>query len=179
MRTTATTALGMLLVASVAVSSAAAQPSAVAPNVILTPREQALLARGEISGDRHVLGVVGAVIPGLGLGHLIQQRWKERGWIFTLGEFAAFGLVAAAAAESDLDPNVVGAMAIVGWGGLLGLRVWEVTDAVTGPKRHNRRVRELRTRAGIGGGAASVELFVTPLALGSRSGTIAGVALYF
>ncbi len=78
------------------------------------------------------------MIPGIGLGHLIQRRWRERGWIFTLGELAAFGLMTAAAGESDLDQDLVSAMAIVGWGSYLGLRVWEVADSVTGPTRHNR-----------------------------------------
>lgn len=162
-------------------STAAAQPGAsVAPaSSSLSPREQELVARGEISGDRHVVGVVVSVIPGLGLGHVVQQRWRERGWIFTLGEFAAFGFIAAAASESDLDPNLVGAMAIVGWGGFLGLRVWEVADAVSGPNRHNRRVRELRARAGTRGSAARVNLFVMPFGPGYRSGTVAGLTWHF
>lgn len=172
MRVIAMTALAPLLAVSGAATSAAAQPSAVTPFVRLTPREEALLAKGEMSGDRHVLGVVGAVVPGLGVGHLIQGRWKERGWIFTLGEFAAFGFIAAASSESDLDTNVVGAMAIVGWGGFLGLRVWEVVDAVTGPRRHNRKVRELRART-------RFAPYVAPLASDSRSGATAGVTFRF
>lgn len=133
----------------------AATPTTVRPAVIgpgagapvpveLTPQER---ARGEISGDRRVIGVVVSVLPGFGLGHVVQGRWRERGWIFTVGEVVAFGFIAAAAVESDLAAPLVGVMAVVGWGGYLGLRVWEVTDAVTGPPRHNRRVRALRARA--------------------------------
>jgi hypothetical protein len=147
--------------------------------VHLTPHEQALLARGEISGDRHVLGVVVSVIPGLGLGHVVQRRWKERGWIFTLGEFAAFGLIAVSSSESDLNLDLTAAMAIVGWGGFLGLRVWEVTDAVRGPGIHNRRVREVRFRTSRSTIADRVDIFVAPLVLGARPGTIAGVTLRF
>ncbi len=180
-RTTVLTALATLIAASSTVRSAAAQPSAAAApaSVTLTPYEQALLARGEISGDRHVIGVVVSVIPGLGLGHLVQQRWKERGWIFTLGEFAAFGFIAAAAAESDLDANVVGAFAVIGWGGFLGLRVWEVSDAVRGPNRHNRRVRELRARARSAHAGARLDLFVVPTGLTAAPGTVVGLSLRF
>lgn len=170
----------MLTAVGSSVSPAAAQPGAAVPPAVadFSPRERKLLARGEISGDRHVIGVVVSVIPGLGLGHVVQQRWKERGWIFTLGEFAAFGFIAAAASESDLDPNVVGALAIVGWGGFLGLRVWEVADAVSGPTRHNRKVRALRARAGSRSGA-HVDLFVLPVRLGTHAGTVAGVTVRF
>ena len=130
--------------------SARAQPSNDAHLVPppLTRRELALLERGPISGTRHVAGAAISVMPGLGLGHIVQGRWKERGWISTLGELVACGFIAVAASESDLDTNVVGALAITGWGGLIGLRVWEVQDAVSGPKRHNRKVRELRARLG-------------------------------
>ncbi|MBE7454631.1 MAG: hypothetical protein HS111_38945 [Kofleriaceae bacterium] len=142
-------ALALALAAGCAVAPAGSRPAAATPAapVALTPQERALLARGEISGDRRVIGVVVSVVPGFGLGHVVQGRWRERGWIFTVGEVVAFGFIAAAAVESDLSAPLVGALAAVGWGGYLGLRVWEVTDAVTGPPRHNRRVRTLQARA--------------------------------
>lgn len=182
-RPKATSALLSLLAASVELSPAAAQPSAATPKVpvVLTPDERALLARGEMSGERHVLGIVVSVMPGLGLGHVIQGRWKEQGWIFTLGEFVAFGLIAVAASESDLDTSIVGAAAVVGWGSFLGLRVWEVVDAASAPRRHNRKVRALRAKAGVAYRPAGPKLqmyLAAPLRDGARM-PVAGIALSF
>ncbi len=105
------------------------------------------------------------------------------GWIFTLGEFVAFGFIAVAASESDLDTNVVGALAITGWGGLIGLRVWEVKDAISRPKRHNQRLRAFRARATAPRPHArgGFGIYLAP-ATGSRSTsspTIAGISLRF
>ncbi len=162
-------------------ATATAQPGASAPQeaAVLTLREQALLARGEISGARHVTGTVVAVVPGLGLGHAIQGRWKERGWIFTFGQLVTFGMATVAAAESDLDQNIVTTLAIAGWGGWLSLRVWEVTDAVIGPKRHNMRVRAIRRKAGHAVAGPTVQPFVVPRGRPDGAGVFAGVVVRF
>lgn len=112
---------------------------------------------------------------------MVQGRWKERGWIYTLGEFVAFGFISVAASESDLDTQVVGALAITGWGALVSLRVWEVVDAVSGPKRHNRRVRQLRARNALAPRTVltSLQLYLARPAGSAASGTIAGVGLRF
>jgi hypothetical protein len=136
------------LVATWSVGTSTAQPGVISPPPALTPDEQALLARGEISPERHVLGSVGAGLLGLGIGQAIQGRWRARGWIFTLGERAGFGMIVAASIESDLDVTLVNALAIGGWVSFVGLHVWEVTDAIVVPGRHNRRVRDLRVKAG-------------------------------
>jgi hypothetical protein len=159
------------------------QPGIAAADVAvpLTPREQSLLARGEISTAKHVGGAVVAVMPGLGLGHVVQGRWRQRGWIYTLGELGAFGMIAVAASESDLDTAAVGALAIVGWGSFVGLRVWEVADAISAPSRHNRAVRRLRARSGYAPRLSLAELHIyvaRPVQTG-HSGAIAGVALRF
>jgi len=137
------------LVATSFVGAASAQPGATSSPPALTPDEQTLLARGEISTERHVLGSVGAGLLGLGIGQAIQGRWKARGWIFTLGELAGFGMIVAASIESDLDETLVNALAIGGWVSFVGLHVWEVADAIVVPGRHNRRVRNLRVKAGL------------------------------
>lgn len=143
----------LVLVATWCIGTASAQPGR---SIALTSDEQALLARGEISRRRHVLGAVGAGVFGLGTGQAIQGRWKARGWIFTVGELAAFAMIAVAAAESDLDERLVGALGIGGWTAFLGLHVWEVADAIVVPGRHNRRVRDLRVKVGIPIGTASL-----------------------
>lgn len=124
-----------------------------------------------------MIGSVVAVAPGFGLGHVIQHRWKTRGWIFTFGQIAGFGMAAVAAAESDLDQDVVNALAIAGWGTYLGLRAWEISDAIVGPGRHNKRVRRLRVKAGLS--RASMQPFMRPLAPPRGSGFVVGVAASF
>ncbi len=173
-------ALSLLAVSSWS-ATATAQPGASEPRaeVVLAPREQALLARGEVSGARHVSGVVVAVVPGLGLGHAIQGRWKERGWIFTFGELVTFGMATVAASESDLDQSIVTTLGIAGWGGWLSLRVWEVTDAVIGPKRHNMRVRAIRGKAGHAVAGTTVQPFVVPRSRTDGAGVFAGIVVRF
>jgi hypothetical protein len=105
----------------------------------------------------------------------------ERGWIFTLGEFAGFALAAVATSESDLDESVTTSLAIVGGGGLLALKVWEVVDAIRGPSRHNRRVRDIRTKSGFAHRDAKV--IVQPFVLLNNDrdgrGGLAGITVRF
>jgi hypothetical protein len=61
-----------------------------------------------------------------------------------------------AAKEIDCDfeatcsnNNTTGIYIVGGLIGLLGFRVWEIVDAVGGPSKHNRKVRELKMRLGI------------------------------
>jgi hypothetical protein len=164
-------------------SAARAQPGSTAPAtpVSLTPSERALVARGEISRERHVLGVVGSVVPGLGLGQVIEGRWLERGWIFTFGVPAGLVIASIAASDFDLDENVAAAMYIVGGGGALVLKVWEVVDAIRGPSLHNRRVRAIRAKAGFDRRDARVTLQPFLLLHGESGGRggIAGLTLRF
>ena len=48
----------------------------------------------EISKANYYTGGVLGVLPGFGIGHAVQGRWMEKGWIFTAGEVvSAAGLV--------------------------------------------------------------------------------------
>ncbi|HYX31582.1 MAG TPA: hypothetical protein VE954_00620 [Oligoflexus sp.] len=44
----------------------------------------------EMSGFRHFVGGALSVVPGFGLGHTVQSRWRESGWIFTAGDVVFF-----------------------------------------------------------------------------------------
>ena len=43
----------------------------------------------EVSKTKYYIGGVLGTLPGFGIGHAIQGRWKEKGWIFTAGELTA------------------------------------------------------------------------------------------
>src|SRR5690349_5932967 len=73
------------------------QPYAPAPYAYqpqqLTAEEYELLAEGEISEGAHYGGAALSFFFGLGAGQAVQGRWGETGWIFTLGEIGAAGLL--------------------------------------------------------------------------------------
>src|SRR5205085_907677 len=67
-----------------------------APRPALTDYDRKVLQIGEISDTRYVLGgVIGTYPIGLGLGHAIQGRYMDRGWIFTVGELGSLAVVLA------------------------------------------------------------------------------------
>jgi hypothetical protein len=150
------------LVAAAVVSSRIATAQVVAPE---TPRprptlsfeDQRLLERGEISYSRHYQGTVASVFLGFGIGQLIEGRWTESGWIFTLGESASLLAISMAYVEGHRDcgqygcngnPWITGYLGLVGLIGLAAFRGCGIRDAHLGPHRHNERVRELRRRLG-------------------------------
>jgi hypothetical protein len=192
-------ALGILATLAVGARQAAAQPgmapppSAYAPETVqVTPEEYKLLQRGYISDGQHIGGGLLGTFMGLGIGHAVQGRWGETGWIFTFGEAATFGLFAyglvdcvAESTEYDAYGNDYQSSDDCAWGslivGMLGmtvLRVWEVVDVWAGPANHNRKLRELRWRLGLDApprrGWAT---FAAPPKRGS--GAVAGVVYRF
>jgi hypothetical protein len=158
-----------------------------APPPPLTEAEVELLASGEISDGQHVGGGVASVFLGFGIGQAIQGRWSDKGWIFTVGDATAYGLVIYGLSQNDCwiriwgecdddDDGVAAVVAGLAVGAVF--RVWEIIDAFAAPPGHNRRVRELRMRVGYPppayGGARP---FVIPSATGD--GAVGGVTLRF
>ncbi|HEU0033113.1 MAG TPA: hypothetical protein VFQ53_20915 [Kofleriaceae bacterium] len=135
------------------------QPQPYLVPVQLTPDENELLMRGEISDGAHVGGGIASLFIGFGVGQAIQGRWGDTGWIFTLGESASFvalvyGMTQMfndcfATVESTCDNNDGEGLFIAGLLGYTVFRTWGVVDAFAGPPKHNRRVRELRMRLGM------------------------------
>jgi hypothetical protein len=52
----------------------------------LTPSEQQTLGIGETTPMEYLGGGVLAWAPGFGVGHAVQGRWADKGWIFTVGQ---------------------------------------------------------------------------------------------
>lgn len=169
------------------------------PQLRLTDDELELLAGGEISTGRHVAGALLALSPGFGAGQLAQGRWLDKGWIFTGGELASLALVFSSIRTADscvhydrVPPNgddpvgpgtdcdagsdVDETRLAIGLGAYIGLRIWEIADAISGPSDHNRRVRALRSRIRQEAGGVVVAPFLAPAREG---GAMAGVAARF
>jgi hypothetical protein len=159
------------------------QPGMPPPLLALSPEDQALLAEGEMPVMQHAIGTGLAVVVGFGTGQIVEHRWTDTGWIFTLGDAAALAAIIGGIHRLDLEcvdgvctSNGRSGLLVAGVLGAIGLHVWEVVDAVLVPARRNRRVRELRARLGIPPQPRPVSFYLAP---GGRDGAVAGFALHF
>ncbi len=122
----------------------------------LTPEEREILDRGEIGTGAYVVGgVLGTWPLGLGIGHAIQGRYAEKGWIFTVGELGSVALILAGIQNCTYQYGVYGygssgctTNGLVGLGvvGFVGFRIWEIVDLWATPPEINRRYRALKQR---------------------------------
>ncbi|CAN5341179.1 hypothetical protein BH11MYX1_BH11MYX1_37180 [soil metagenome] len=153
----------------VAETEARADVSTIAPmSTDSDVASESLVTTGQTIG-----GSVAGLTLGFGTGHLIEGRWRERGWIFTVGEGLAVGVMTATSGDA-----LVGAIfdrANIGTVGFLasaavfaGLRVWEAEDVIACPHFHNARVRAARQR-----------MLVPVIAPRPEGGTTAGLAMSF
>lgn len=121
------------------------------PMQALSPEERALLEKGEYTEGQIVGGGLLGTFFGLGIGHAVQGRFKEKGWIFLVGEAAGayVWIWTMANCLNDIDDDrdrcneglLVTSILAVGV-----LRIWEIVDVWAHPGAHNRRVRQLRNR---------------------------------
>jgi hypothetical protein len=179
-------------------SVALAQPGNFTPsyeNIRLTEEELEILEQGEISAGRFIAGGIVGTHVGFGVGHIVQGRWSDMGWMFTIGETAAFAAFVYGMADClegetyyasdtngyhDTTTRNDGCNAGLFVGGLIGfagLRLWEVIDVWTGPPRHNARYRRVRARVGPG-----YRLSLKPMrnpASGDLAGGVAGLSFQF
>lgn len=120
--------------------------------VQLTAEEYKILQKGEYSDGQTVGGGLLGLFIGFGTGHLVQQRWTEKGWLFTVGDTAAYfaflvGFIDCVGDSVDGTNNRCNAGLMVGGAlAFAGLRIWETIDLFATPPAHNRRVREIRAR---------------------------------
>jgi hypothetical protein len=156
----------------------------------LSPDDQELLTRGEISDGQWLVGGLASVVLGFGIGQAVEGRWLDRGWIFTVGEGASIVAIVAGAVEGvDCSNSVNGGRCNNGIGlvvgGVLaftGLRVWEIVDAFAVPPSQNAHIREMRVRLGLPPQQVGYTLapFIAPVrGLGANNTTVAGLQLRF
>lgn len=137
----------LLIFAFVVTSTASARP--VRHPVRLSPEDRQILKDGEMSTSRYVISGVLGTYPGFGIGHAIQGRWLERGWIFTGGEMVTgvIGLVGAFGCHEP--PHTSQSDSACYWpyaflAAFTALKVWEIVDVWYEPYAHDQRYRELR-----------------------------------
>jgi len=91
-----------------------------------------------ISNGRYIGGGIAAIIPGWGIGHAVQGRWMEKGWMFTAGNLVITGgLIFSGVSLFSDAAEKGGEESLKTWGGLtlalylaaIGLKLWEVADA--------------------------------------------------
>ena len=119
----------------------------------LDEEDRRILRNGEISTGSYVLGGIFGTWPvGLGIGHAIQGRYMEKGWMFTAGELGSVALMVVGAddctdALASSSRKSCNSSAIL-WGvvGYVGFRLWEIYDVWVTPSQINRRYRELNTQ---------------------------------
>ena len=144
-----------LLVALISINAVATSTliyEAQTKGITLTENDQKVMEVGEISTSRYITGgILGTYPIGFGVGHAVQGRWMQGGWIFTAGELGSLAFVVAGIAGCldnafDSDNCSSGESALVATGiiGFLGFRIWEIIDVWAVPPDHNKKYRELK-----------------------------------
>ena len=125
----------------------------------------------DVSEIQQIVGPPTAAFFGFGLGHVVEGRWHEKGWIFTLGESVALAAIVYASANIECTSHceMVGPAMVTGMLGIGGLRIWETYDSVEGARAKNRRVMQQRMMLG---------LHLAP-PRGGGDGGVAGLSLHF
>ena len=147
----------------------------------LSEADRRALQIGEISDASYIIGGILATYPlGLGIGHAVQGRYADTGYIFTIGELGSLAVLVAGIGDcsddwwdEDDDEDCNGGLIFLGAAGYLGFRIWEAIDAWAVPPGHNRRVREIKARTGIASG--EWKGFVIPV----QEGALAGISYRF
>lgn len=122
-------------------------------NIDLTEKDREVLSIGHINDTKYIVGgILGTYPLGFGLGHVVQGRWSEHGWIFTAGEAGTLAAAIVGAAgcirdsdfESDECSTLNSALVIGGIIGFIGFRIWEIVDVWAVPPSQNRKYKELK-----------------------------------
>lgn len=153
--------------------------------VTLTAEEQDLLNQGEMPLLQHAGGGALAFTIGFGVGHIVQGRWTEIGWLFTAGDIASYAAIFYGVHDwvdcvdttTNCNNRRGGMLVLGGVVGLIGFHIWETLDAFLVPAHRNERVRTLRARLGMPPQEQPLSLYVAPPHGGD--GAIGGVTLRF
>lgn len=90
---------------------------------------------------KYITGGILASTVGFGIGHAVQGRYEDKGWIFTATEAASVVALSAGLASCKDEYDSYGkketkcsnnGLVILGFGALIGFHVWELVDAWTG-----------------------------------------------
>ena len=92
--------------------------------------------RKTISQGRYIVGGVAGIFPGFGIGHAIQGRYSDRGWIFTTGSVlipVSFYMTIFFGTASGYQPDnkfllsaTYASLGLIFIG--MGIKIWEMVD---------------------------------------------------
>ena len=134
---------------------------------------------GSIGTGRYIAGGVLSIYPGFGIGHAVQGRYLQKGWIFTVGEVASAYVVLDGLGKCGLTAaiynngtcsgteNIVAGVAV-----FLGFKIWEIIDAWSG-SNHQKKNDEKQNSTN----TQPMDIF--PLLEARSDGVIAGVNIRF
>lgn len=140
--------------------------------------DRRVLRIGEISTTAYVIGgIVGTYPIGLGVGHAIQGRYMDKGWIFTVGELGSLAVAVAGVGScwdsaTSTSRSCNGGMLFLGAMGFIGFRLWEIIDVWAAPPEINRRYRELKLRM-------EPRVSFSPLIMPTKDGAVLGLEMTF
>ncbi|HEY8271909.1 MAG TPA: hypothetical protein VIG33_13545 [Pseudobdellovibrionaceae bacterium] len=143
----------------------------------LDEEDRRILHIGEISTSSYVIGgILGTYPLGLGIGHAIQGRYMDKGWIFTVGELGSLAVVMGGVG-SCLDSisnssRCNGGAWFLGAMGYVGFRIWEIIDVWAAPPEINRRYHNLKFRM-------ESRAILSPLLAPTRDGAVFGLRMTF
>lgn len=140
----------------------------------MSNEEQEIYLRGEMDKTKYIVGGILGTYPfGLGIGHAIQGRYAEKGWIFTAGEVGSLGVATASLVgcysdtltnhNCNLAPFVIGVYAY------LGFRVWEIIDVWSTPLVQDNEYRRIRTKYNL---SKKIQPLIIPTEQGTRLGIV-------
>ena len=117
----------------------------------------------EPSVARLVVGGVAGTFIGFGLGHAIQGRFGDSGWVYLVGEGAGLGFAAFAGCQVPSGGSCNSMLLALGMVTYMGFHVAEIIDVWRGPPTHGP------------------QLYALPHAnpRGKTDGAVAGVSLRF
>lgn len=129
---------------------------------------------GYISDARYVIGGILGVYPGFGIGHAVQGRYSQRGWIFTVGEVGSLMAFVLGAVNcwgtTNSSGSCDGTGITIGALGYFGFKIWEIVDIWAAPIEINQRYRELHLEP-----SSEVSGIVMP----TKDGVVAGLQYRF
>lgn len=122
----------------------------------LTDQEDAIKRDGPISKKAYVAGGITGTVLGFGSGHAIVGKYKEMGWLYTVGEVGFLGLLAVGrkksitdTVESGLNGNYDGsnyALMLTGYVGFFATKLGEIFDIWNRPYEHNKSYEKIQKK---------------------------------
>jgi hypothetical protein len=117
----------------------------------LSSDDEKVLMRGMITPNQQIAGGILSIVPGFGLGQAVENRYEEKGWIFTVGEATSVGIALAAGPHCIFDTNTPhGSCGVTTAFGIVAglIKLWEVGDAWIAPISNNQRYEQLHWQKG-------------------------------